>query len=85
MWCRFEYELIGCFVDIALDFREWLGGEVRINAYCRDLAIRGGEKLAEILGTEYLDGTLNHELTSNMVRNHLRQPEVTKNCAEGRN
>jgi hypothetical protein len=69
--CGFEYELIRCFAHIALDFREWLGGEARINAYCKGLAIRGGRKLAEILGTEYLDRTPNHELTLNMVRNHL--------------
>lgn len=59
------------FVHAALDFREWLGGEVKINAYCRDLAIRGGQRLAEILGTEEMDQTPNRELTLNMVRNNL--------------
>nr|GAT59526.1 PLP-dependent transferase [Mycena chlorophos] len=38
-------------VAAALDFRTWLGGEDKINAYCRDLAKRGGKRLAEILGT----------------------------------
>ena len=57
-------------VDSALDFREWLGGEVKINEYCRDIAIRGGKRLAEILGTEEMDETHNRELTLNMVKNH---------------
>ena len=55
------------FVHSALDFREWLGGETKINGYCRELAIRGGKRLAEILGTEEMDKTPNHELTLNMV------------------
>ena len=61
---------MGCFLYTALNFREWLGGEARINAYCRGLAIRGGKKLAEIFGTEDMDQTPNHELTLNMVRSH---------------
>lgn len=59
-------------VCTALDFREWLGGEASINGYCRDLAIRGGERLAEILGTEEMDKTPNHELTLNMVHNRMK-------------
>ena len=59
------------FVRAAVDFREWLGGEVRINAYCRDLALKGGQRLAEIFGTETMDKTTNHELTLNMVRSPL--------------
>ena len=59
--------LMRCSVHTALDFREWLGGEVEINRYCRDLAIRGGKRLAEILGTEEMDVTPNRELTLNMV------------------
>ena len=54
-------------VHTALDFRKWLGGEVEINRYCRDLAIRGGKRLAEMLGTEEMDVTPNRELTLNMV------------------
>ena len=59
--------LMRCSVYTALDFREWLGGEVKINGYCRDLAIRGGKRLAEVLGTEEMDETPNRELTLNMV------------------
>ncbi|KAK1233737.1 hypothetical protein PQX77_003084 [Marasmius sp. AFHP31] len=51
----------------ALDFREWIGGEEKINAYCRKLAIEGGKKLAETMGTEVLDDTENQELTLNMA------------------
>ena len=46
---------------------------MKINAYCRDLAIRGGKRLAEILGTEEMDNTPNRELTLNMVRKYLTQ------------
>ena len=65
----------------ALDFREWLGGEVEINRYCRDLAVRGGKRLAEILGTEEMDETPNHELTLNMVNTWLA---TIKGCSEMR-
>lgn len=58
----------------ALDFRDWLGGEARINSYCRDLAIRGGKRLAEIFGTEDMDQTPTHELTLNMVNVKLPLP-----------
>lgn len=50
----------------ALKFRAWLGGEHKINEYCHDLALRGGKRLAEILGTEVMDP--NGEFTLNMVR-----------------
>jgi hypothetical protein len=69
--------LMRCSVRIALDFREWLGGEVKINGYCRELAIRGGKRFAEILGTEEMDVTPNRELTLNMVKtNDLPRPRV---------
>ena len=50
----------------ALKFREWLGGEDKINDYCHSLAITGGKKLAELLGTRLMDNE-NFELTRNMV------------------
>lgn len=52
----------------ALDFRQWLGGEEKINEYCHDLAMRGGKRLAELLGTSLLDKSENGEETLNMVR-----------------
>ena len=54
---------------IALAFRRWLGGEAKINAYCHELAVRGGRYLAELLGTKVMDET--GELTLNMVSQSL--------------
>lgn len=50
---------------VAMDFRKWLGGEEAINAYCHKLALDGGKRLAQILGTKTLDET--GEFTLNMV------------------
>ncbi|KAI5119002.1 hypothetical protein M0805_004412 [Coniferiporia weirii] len=52
-------------VKHALDFRKWLGGEEKINDYCHNLALTGGRRLAEILGTRVMDE--NGEFTANMV------------------
>ncbi|KAI0065100.1 PLP-dependent transferase [Artomyces pyxidatus] len=52
-------------VNPALDFRQWLGGEHKINGYCRILALAGGKRLADILGTSLLDKS--GEFTLNMV------------------
>lgn len=49
----------------ALKFREWIGGEEKLNKYCHDLAISGGNKLAELLGTQVMDK--DGEFTANMV------------------
>ncbi|KAI0266849.1 PLP-dependent transferase [Gloeopeniophorella convolvens] len=49
----------------ALDFREWLGGEQKITDYCHSLALTGGKRLSELLGTPLLDPT--GEVTLNMV------------------
>ncbi|KAG9224340.1 hypothetical protein CCMSSC00406_0004839 [Pleurotus cornucopiae] len=53
----------------ALRFREWLGGEDKINEYCHDLAIAGGKRLAEVSGTQVLDP--DGSLTLNMVNVEL--------------
>ena len=50
----------------AIAFRNWLGGEKAINDYCRQLALDGGARLAELLGTQLMDP--NGELTLSMVR-----------------
>ncbi|KAG6373351.1 pyridoxal phosphate-dependent transferase [Boletus reticuloceps] len=42
-------------IGAAIDFREWLGGEHKINAYIHALAIAGGKHLAERLGTDVMD------------------------------
>lgn len=52
-------------VPSALAFRRWIGGEAKIDAYCHDLAIKGGKKLAEIFGTSVLDPE--GDLTLHMV------------------
>jgi len=59
-------------VCAALDFRKYLGGEAKINAYCRSLAIAGGKRLAEIMGTRLLDPE--GHLTLNMVNVELPLP-----------
>ncbi|KAF9465635.1 pyridoxal phosphate-dependent transferase [Collybia nuda] len=59
-------------VNAALDFRSWLGGEAKINAYCHEMAIKGGKRLAEIFGTRVLDP--DGELTLNMVNVELPFP-----------
>lgn len=42
-------------VHAAMDFREAIGGEQKIQAYCHDIARAGGKKMAEILGTRLID------------------------------
>ena len=49
----------------AIDFRRWIGGEEAINEYCHNLALKGGRRLADILGTAVLDE--NGEFTAHMV------------------
>ena len=41
-------------IKSALDFRDSIGGEEKINEYCHKLAITGGLRLAEILGTQMM-------------------------------
>ncbi|KAJ7292728.1 pyridoxal phosphate-dependent transferase [Mycena rebaudengoi] len=61
-------------VATALDFRQWLGGEVRINAYCRKAAVEGAKRLAQILGTTQTVLDPSHEMTLNMINVHLPLP-----------
>ncbi|KAL4261012.1 Pyridoxal phosphate-dependent transferase [Pleurotus pulmonarius] len=56
-------------VVYALRFRAWLGGEEKINEYCHKLAIDGGKRLAEVLGTRVMDP--DGSLTLNMVNVEL--------------
>lgn len=50
---------------LALDFRETIGGEAKIQEYSHRLAREGGKKVAEILGTEMLDK--DDQFTASMV------------------
>ncbi|EPS93523.1 hypothetical protein FOMPIDRAFT_1170445 [Fomitopsis schrenkii] len=59
-------------VGPALDFRQWLGGEEAINTYCHKLALDGGKRLAEVLGTKTLDET--GQFTLNMTNVRLPLP-----------
>jgi len=62
-----------------LDFRQWLGGEQKINDYCRSLALAGGELLSRLLGTPLLDPT--GEFTLNMVNVELPlAPNIPENA-----
>jgi len=58
--------------DAALDFREAIGGERRIQAYCHELARSGGKKMAQVLGTRLMDE--DDEFTASMVCAVVYQP-----------
>ncbi|KAJ7716635.1 pyridoxal phosphate-dependent transferase [Mycena metata] len=59
-------------VNHALDFHEWLGGEKKINEYCHQLAVNGGRRLAEVMGTAVLEGS--EEQLGNMANVELPLP-----------
>lgn len=59
-------------INAALDFRQWLGGEHKINEYTHNLAIAGGKHLANLLGTSVMDP--DGDLTLNMVNVELPIP-----------
>ncbi|KAJ7477908.1 pyridoxal phosphate-dependent transferase [Mycena galericulata] len=66
-------------ISAALQFRQWLGGEEKIGAYCRSLARRGGARLAEVWGTRVMDDPERSESgggewTLNMVNVQLPLP-----------
>ncbi|RPD59986.1 PLP-dependent transferase [Lentinus tigrinus ALCF2SS1-7] len=63
-------------VPDALAFREWLGGEKAIYDYCHQLAMDGGKKLAEVVGTRVLDE--DGELTATMSNVQLPLPVEKK-------
>ncbi|KAF8194638.1 pyridoxal phosphate-dependent transferase [Pholiota molesta] len=67
-------------VTNAIEFREWMGGEETINAYCRELAMKGGQALAKVLGTSVMDP--DGQFTLNMVNVALPLPgELPENAA----
>ncbi|KAJ7361135.1 pyridoxal phosphate-dependent transferase [Mycena albidolilacea] len=61
-------------VVTALDFRQWLGGEEKINAYCRRIALQGTKRLAQILGTSATALDPSGEMTLNMTNVQLPLP-----------
>jgi hypothetical protein len=67
------------FTSVALDFRQWLGGEQKINDYCHSLALAGGTLLSQLLGTPLLDST--GDFTLNMTNVGLPLSPDTPNDA----
>ncbi|KAI0635825.1 PLP-dependent transferase [Trametes polyzona] len=59
-------------VPEAIAFREWLGGEKAIYEYTHKLAIDGGKRLSEVLGTRVMDET--GEQTATMTDVQLPLP-----------
>ncbi|KAJ3095108.1 hypothetical protein HDU97_007263, partial [Phlyctochytrium planicorne] len=69
----------------AIKFREWIGGEDKIMGYCHGLAVKGGELVAKMWGTEVLLGvrsngdgrsTEGHSLYASMV--NVKVPDGAK-------
>lgn len=54
MVCAKLHRYLPCLPP-ALEFRQSLGGERKINEYCQSLAEEGGKRMAEILGTSVMD------------------------------
>jgi selenocysteine lyase/cysteine desulfurase len=67
-------------VPAALEYRASLGGEAAIRDYCERLAREGGQKAAEMLGTEVLDNST-HTLTKCFFAN-VRLPISLSVCEE---
>lgn len=51
---------------VAIEFRQWLGGEEAIQTYTSNLAKEGGQLVADILGTEVMEAK-ESKLTASMV------------------
>jgi selenocysteine lyase/cysteine desulfurase len=58
-------------IHAALEFRKKIGGEVKIQNYCKKLAIEGGNLIASILGTEIIGP---ESIIRNMVNIRLPVP-----------
>ncbi|KAJ3990989.1 pyridoxal phosphate-dependent transferase [Lentinula boryana] len=67
----------------AIKFRQQIGGEISIQKYCHELAVRGGRRMAEIVSTTVLDSPANNaEVIANMVNVELPLSASTKPSAE---
>ncbi|KAJ3935050.1 MAG: pyridoxal phosphate-dependent transferase [Lentinula lateritia] len=66
----------------ALDFRAWLGGEHVINDYCHRIALEGGKRLAQILGTEIIDQGQDFQFTLSMVNVAVPFPPTMSSAFE---
>ncbi|TFY63820.1 hypothetical protein EVJ58_g3016 [Rhodofomes roseus] len=65
---------IALSIPAALQFRESLSGEEKINAYCRSLALAGGKRLAGNIGHTQVDQSPERVWTANMVAVELPLP-----------
>ncbi|KAJ3726522.1 pyridoxal phosphate-dependent transferase [Lentinula guzmanii] len=59
-------------VHVALQWREWVGGEAAIHAYCNNLAKAGGKLIAQTMNTQVMDP--DGEFTKAMVNVTLPFP-----------
>ncbi|CAO3610736.1 unnamed protein product [Mucor hiemalis] len=57
-------------VGAALQYRESIGGEAAIREYCHEIAVKGGQLVAEMFGTQILENSTG-TLTANMVNVEL--------------
>ncbi|KAI8350136.1 pyridoxal phosphate-dependent transferase [Blakeslea trispora] len=68
-------------VKAAIEYRESIGGEAAINAYCHDIAVRGGDLVAKKLGTSVMENSTK-TLTANMVNIELPHFKTSKSDSE---
>ncbi|KAI8381447.1 pyridoxal phosphate-dependent transferase [Radiomyces spectabilis] len=68
-------------INAALDYRASLGGEEAIQAYCTDLAQKGGQRAAEILGTQVMENE-DRTLSTCMINVELPLSNVSKSDHE---
>ncbi|KAH7925192.1 PLP-dependent transferase [Leucogyrophana mollusca] len=82
-WCGSNDMTAPLSLTSAVKFRELLGGEERINAYCRQLALDGGKRLAHVLGTHVLESDEHEgEFNTNMVNVELPLSGAIKSTAD---
>ncbi|OBZ89186.1 hypothetical protein A0J61_02767 [Choanephora cucurbitarum] len=68
-------------VKAAIEYRKSIGGEAAINAYCHDIAVKGGELVAKKLGTSVMENSTK-TLTANMVNIELPHFKTSKSDSE---
>lgn len=68
-------------VSAALDYRKSIGGEEAIRAYTHDIAVKGGQVVADILGTQVMENSTK-TLTANMVNVELPPFKSSKTDGE---
>ncbi|KAI8970339.1 pyridoxal phosphate-dependent transferase [Mycotypha africana] len=64
-------------VETALKYRESIGGEEKIRQYTHDIAVKGGQLVAEMLGTRVMENSTK-TLTASMVNVELPHFETSK-------